>query len=162
MGLRLFVNIKDSLSGIETLYVETAPMIYFVEENPAYIDKMDFLMNAVAARKVNAISSTLILTEVLVHPLKEKNVKLVNRYRSILLKSRDFQLVPVTPAIAESAAECRSLYNLRTPDALHIATALDSKCDAFLTNDLGLKRVRELNIIVLADLDISDSHEKNI
>ena len=63
-------------------------------------------------------------------------------------------LIPVTLPIAESAADLRARYNLRTPDALHVASALSSGCDAFLTNDAGLKRVQELPILVLDELEL--------
>ncbi|MEA5567068.1 hypothetical protein [Anabaena sp. UHCC 0399] len=37
---------------------------------------------------------------------------------------------------------------LQLPDALQIATAISSGCDAFLTNDAALQRVLELRILV--------------
>lgn len=60
----------------------------------------------------------------------------------------------VTSTIAENAARLRAKYNLRTPDALHVATALQTNCNAFLTNDLGLKRVNEIVVLVLDDLEL--------
>ncbi len=45
-------------------------------------------------------------------------------------------------------------YNLKLPDALQIAVALQANCDALLTNDLVLKRVTELPIIVLSELEL--------
>ena len=46
----------------------------------------------------------------------------------------------------------RARYNLSLTDALQIATAIQSDCDAFLTNDLQLKRVNELSILVVTEL----------
>ncbi|MBW4523229.1 MAG: PIN domain-containing protein [Scytolyngbya sp. HA4215-MV1] len=43
-------------------------------------------------------------------------------------------------------------YNLKLPDALQIATARVTGCQAFLTNDTALKRVGELRILVLSEL----------
>ena len=65
--------------------------------------------------------------------------------------------MPVNEAIAARAAHLRAIYNLRTPDALQVAAALDANCDAFLTNDRGLKRVEELKILFLDDLEITKS-----
>lgn len=45
-------------------------------------------------------------------------------------------------------------YNLQLPDALQVAIALTSNCDAFLTNDVTLKRVTELKIIVVRELEL--------
>ena len=56
--------------------------------------------------------------------------------------------------IADAAAELRARYNLRMPDALHVAAALSTSCDALLTNDARLKRVQELPILVLDELEL--------
>jgi predicted nucleic acid-binding protein len=57
----------------------------------------------------------------------------------------------ITPALAERAAEIRATYGIRLPDAFQIATALLHKATHFLTNDNRLARVRELEVLVLAD-----------
>lgn len=62
--------------------------------------------------------------------------------------------MPVSAAIAEYAAEMRSQYNLRTLDALHIASAVETGCDAFLTNDLTFRRIARLRVLVLDELDV--------
>jgi predicted nucleic acid-binding protein len=43
-------------------------------------------------------------------------------------------------------------YNVRVPDAIQIAAALETDAAAFLTNDNELKRVDEIPILTLADL----------
>jgi predicted nucleic acid-binding protein len=148
------VKIGAALKGIRRLYVETAPLIYYVEENPAFIAKMDAIMEAVEETPIEAVSSVITLTEVLTQPLKPGNAKLVQEYRDILLNSGDFHLLPITSQIANAAADLRARYNLRTPDALHIAAAIDAGCETFLTNDTGIKRVTEIAIWVLDELEL--------
>ena len=41
--------------------------------------------------------------------------------------------------------------NLRTIDALQISAALDIDADLFLTNDATLKKIKEINVLVLKD-----------
>ena len=60
-------------------------------------------------------------------------------------------LIPIDAPIAEKAAELRAKYLIKTPDALQLATVILSVCEAFLTNDKGLRRVSELLIIILDD-----------
>jgi len=55
---------------------------------------------------------------------------------------------------AKRAATLRAKYNLRTPDALQVATALEFDCQAFLTNDIALKRVTELRVLILDELEL--------
>jgi len=69
-----------------------------------------------------------------------------------LLESERFSVLPITVEIAELAADLRARYNLRTPDALQVATALAHRCEAFLTNDARLKRVAEIRVLTLEEL----------
>jgi predicted nucleic acid-binding protein len=48
-------------------------------------------------------------------------------------------------------------HNLRTPDALHVAAGIDARCDAFLTNDTGMKHVTEIAVLVLDELELDPS-----
>ena len=148
------MNIDTALEAARRLYVDTAPLIYYFEVNAAYIERMDRVFELLASTPVATFSAVHILTEVMVKPLQEGNLELAEEYRDILVNGDTYTLVPVTLPIAESAAELRARYNLRTPDALHVASAISSGCDALLTNYAGLKRVQELPILVLDELEL--------
>ncbi len=60
----------------------------------------------------------------------------------------------IDSTVAERAADLRARYNLRTPDALQTAAALDTGWQAFLTNDTQLKRVIELRVLILDELEL--------
>src|SRR5215470_5410294 len=147
------LRISDALNGVRLLGIETAPFIYFVERHPTYVDRMRAIIRLVDEGTVSAVSSTVTLTEVLTQRIKQGNKTIEQAYRDILLKSRNFRLAPISAPTAERAAQLRARYNLKTPDALQVAAAIDAGCDAFLTNDLGLRRVTELQVLVLDDLE---------
>jgi len=107
--------------------------------------------------RIEAITSVIVLTEVLTKPLKVGDKVVEQAYRRLLQNTQHITLKPVTDSIAERAADLRQRYNLKTPDALHLATAIDQACEAFLTNDLTLRRVTELRVLVLDDLEIEQS-----
>jgi predicted nucleic acid-binding protein len=113
---------------------------------------MLFIMRYVDSGRIDGTASAIALTEVLVQPLRSGNSALAKRYEAVLSNSLHFHLEPVSAKIARQGASLRATYHLRTPDALHIATALDVGCDAFLTNDLDIKRVTEINVLVLDEL----------
>lgn len=94
------------------------------------------------------------LTEVLTKPKKVGDTKTENEYRDLLLHSRNFKLILIDSTDAERAADLRARYNLRTPDALQVAAALETDCQAFLTNDTQLKRVTDLRVLVLDELEL--------
>ncbi len=56
-------------------------------------------------------------------------------------------------AVAKRASKLRAKYTfLKGFDAIQIAIAIENNCDAFLTNDKQLKKIREIKIVVLEDL----------
>ena len=146
------MKIADALTGVGRLAVETAPFIYYVERHATYVDKMRAIFVHVNQGRIEVITSTVTLTEVLTKPLKAKDHILIKNYREMLQTTGNILLVPINAPIAESAADFRARYNLKTPDALQVATAIYMHCDAFLTNDLGLKRVNEISVLILDEL----------
>jgi predicted nucleic acid-binding protein len=99
-------------------------------------------------------ASVLTLTEVLMKPIQAKNSNLQKEYRDLLLNTQNVSTIAVDSIIAIKAAELWAAYNLKTPDALHVASAIVSGCDAFLTNDSGIKRVTEIKVLILDELEV--------
>ena len=64
----------------------------------------------------------------------------------------EVQLVATTRQIWEDTARLRAETGLKTPDALHGATALRAGCALFITNDTDYRRVDGLPVVVLDDL----------
>src|SRR5262245_40277205 len=58
-------------------------------------------------------------------------------------------LADISPAVVERATDLRAKYNLKTPDALHYATAIEFGATVFLTGDRGLARCMEVPVEVL-------------
>lgn len=148
------MNLPDALRGIRQLALDTAPLIYFVERNPVYFDRMLFIMHYVDATLIAGVASTVALAEVLVQPLRAGDTALAKRYETVVSNSHSFRLEPITIAVARFAADLRARYNLRTPDALYAATATGAGCNAFLTNDSAFRRVTELRVLLLDELEL--------
>jgi predicted nucleic acid-binding protein len=115
---------------------------------------MDAIIEQIERAAVEAFSSVILLPEVLMLPTRLGKTELVKAYREILFNSQHFQLVAVSLQIGERATGLRAQYNLRTPDAIHVATALEMGCEAFLTNDNGLKRVGEIRVLILDNVEV--------
>lgn len=148
------MKIDAALQGADRLYIDAAPLIYFVEEHRHYIRKMNRIFELIEKKSLQTVSSALVMTELLVQPLKLGNTDLAQDYYDILFTGSQRRLVSVTTDIAISGAAIRARYNLRTPDAIHVATALREDCDTILTNDRHFRRVQDLNILVLDDLEL--------
>lgn len=136
----------------QTVGLDTAPLIYFIEQNEAYLELVRAFFGAMSRGEFQVVTSTLTLTEVLVHPLRSGNVKLAEQYRDIVLAQENLITVQVSVEVAEVAAQLRATENLRTPDAIQIATAMQRGATFFLTNDAHLALVPDLTVLVLNDL----------
>jgi predicted nucleic acid-binding protein len=87
----------------------------------------------------------------LIHPLRDGNKKLAEKYKSILLASNGLLTCEISHEITEQAAFLRAQYGFKTPDAIQLSTAILNKSDFFLTNDPALKKVRKISVVVLDD-----------
>jgi predicted nucleic acid-binding protein len=88
---------------------------------------------------------------VLVYPLRQGNITLAQQYRDILFNSQ-VTTIEVVSNIAETAAQLRANYNLKTPDAIQMATAINKGASFFLTNDGRLPSLPGLSVLVLDQL----------
>ena len=97
------------------------------------------------------MSSVLLMTEVLSKPLMDGDKGLADRYMAFIGTFPNLELREVDRRIAFRAAKLRAKYGLKTPDALFVATAIEEKAEAFVTNDIRLRKVDEIEILVLDD-----------
>ena len=132
--------------------LDTAPLIYFIEQNPDYLKIVREFFSSIDRGEFLVVTSTLTLTEVLVHPLRNGNTQLAQQYQNILLNQDNFTTFSVSSEIAKLAAELRATSNLRTPDAIQIATAIINGADFMLTNDTSWPNLPKLQVIVLDEI----------
>ena len=97
------------------------------------------------------VSSPILVVEALVKPLRDRNTEIEMQYRE-LFASNAVRLLDASYQVFEDAARLRAGTGLKTPDALHAATALRANCALFITNDTDFSRVPGLPIVILDDL----------
>jgi predicted nucleic acid-binding protein len=131
--------------------IDTSPFIYFVEQHPRYLPVVKPLFEAIDRGEIAAVTSMLTVLEVLVRPLKANNQQLAAEYRNILLYSRNMRTLIPSQEICEAAAQLRASSNLRTPDALQLATALYAGASHFVTNDASISDVSHTKRLLLDD-----------
>lgn len=137
-------------SGI--VYVDANSAIYSVEKIEPYNSLLLSMWQGAQAGDFRIVSSELLLLETLVKPLRTADAVLEASFRALLLSSHELRLIPITISILDSAAHLRAATGLKTPDAIHAATALAVGCDLFVTNDRDLTRVPGLAIALLDDI----------
>ena len=127
-------------------------VIYSVEKHPRYCPVLRPLWTAVGVGLARVLISELALLETLIAPYRAKDQPLVADYENFFLLP-GIEPVPMTPSILREAAKLRAqLSTLRSPDAIHAATALGRSAHAFVTNDFGFRAIPNLQVVVLDDV----------
>jgi predicted nucleic acid-binding protein len=134
-----------------TIYVDAMAVIYTVERYPDYWPLLEPMWVAASAGTIDIVTSELTIMEVLVKPLKTKDAALVLAFDQSLTET-DTRLLPITQSILRDAAHLRATTKLRTPDAIHAASAQQIGCLLFVTNDAGFRAVPGLPVVILDDL----------
>lgn len=144
------MGLVDELRNLRVC-IDTAPFIYFIEKHPRYLNVVKPVFIEINAGEIEAITSTITLIEVLVHPFKTKNETLGQKYRDILLHSEGLTTFEILHEISEMSSRLRAKYTIKTPDAIQIAVGVLYGATKFLTNDPDLKKVSEIEVLVLDD-----------
>lgn len=143
------MKLERQLDSVKCLFLDTAPVVYYVEENPHYLVLVEMVFSKLDAGYFEAVTSPITLAECLIIPYRNVNVKLQQGFTDLITNGSHTHFVGIDQAIGAQAAELRAHYNLGLPDAMQCAVALQAGCDAFFTNDIALKRMTELHMIVL-------------
>ena len=93
-------------------------------------------------------TSRLSWLECRVKPLRARDHKLLALYDAFFT-SIEVTVVELSRAVVEKATDLRADLNVKTPDALHLASAIHTGATAFLTGDKGLARCKEIAVEVL-------------
>jgi predicted nucleic acid-binding protein len=132
--------------------LDTSVFIYAVEENPQYVEPVRSILKWVEGSKGLAVTSTITMLEVLVQPYRLADIDRVNKFYALLTTYPHLEWIAPSLQIADRAAQLRAEHNLRTPDALQAATALEREATGFVSNDPAFKRVEGIEVIVLKEL----------
>ena len=144
--------LSDELKQVQTIFLDTAPIIYYIEAHPQFGPLAKEIVNSFQVGNLTAFSSVISLVEVLPKPVQTGNEKLVKKFSEFLRTGKNISLLDISSDIAESAGRLRGRYtSLRAMDAIQIAVAINVGADAFITNDLRLKQIAELKTIILSD-----------
>lgn len=133
------------------VYLDANPIIYTVEKHPVFGPLLRPLWAAAQSHAIDVVSSELALLEALVLPIKNNDAALVADYE-LALEGADISLAPITRSILRHAATLRATIKVKTPDAIHLATAQALGCSLFITNDRSLHAFTGLSITILSDL----------
>jgi predicted nucleic acid-binding protein len=122
------------------VYLDTNVLIYMTEGDAAQRALLRPKFKAFAVANARLITSDLAYTEVLVRPIRDDNQELLRAYERLMSEWVEPQ--PIAREVLYLAAKLRAeTANQRTPDAIHVATAILSGAHVFVTGDKGIKNL---------------------
>lgn len=136
----------------ERIGLDTNVFIYFLEDHPRYGSWCASLFGQIEQGRNPAVTSTITLLELLVQPYRDQKEELAQKIFALVSTYPKLDWVPVTMNLADRAAELRARYRLSTPDAIQLATAIGHKATRFYGNDRSLRRVKEIECVIMDDL----------
>ncbi|RKU29486.1 hypothetical protein C6497_06140 [Candidatus Poribacteria bacterium] len=147
------LDIHSSGSETTSVFLDTSVLIYYLEDIEPYYILAEEIFNEINDDRIRGFLSAISVTEFVTKPFADGKVTDVERFKRFL-STLSIQVLTVTYEIAERAGKLRARYpSIRTPDALIVATALESGCNIFVTNDKNLKKLEDcgLTVIILKD-----------
>ncbi len=140
------MGLRGNLKG-KRVYFDANIFIYLMEGYPTLESNLHDIRDSIFHRESNICTSELTLCEVLVPAFRANNTALLALYRQFLEGSGAFELIPTTRETYVRASLLRAQLGLKTPDAIHMASAIEFECTAFLTNDKPLKAPKDMHIL---------------
>jgi len=133
------------------IFFDTAPIIYYVEDNQLFASKIEGLLEKFEKQKL--MINSIVYAELCIKPKRENNKQLILLFDDFL-NNLSFEILNIDKKCAIIATDLMAKYQqIKTIDAIHIASAIAHNCDTFVTNDKQLKQIKEINILVLSEIN---------
>lgn len=128
--------LDDALQGVERVLLDTSTLLAFHSNHEAAHNVATRLLRRIEDNRdpIHGYYSAVSATELLVRPLRSGPTE--TAYMHAFLRSfPNLRVLPVDLDVASHAATLRAVKNLKTPDALIIASGILAGCEAIVTND---------------------------
>jgi uncharacterized protein len=130
------------------VFLDSSIVIYYVEQPATWGQKASDRLTSLRASGEQFAVTELVHMECLVSPIKAGDAAILADFAAFFAAT-DIVILPITAPIAERAAEIRVTYRFGPMDSFHLAAAVDSGCNLFLTNDTQLRQFVDVVVEVL-------------
>ena len=125
------------------VYLDSCAYIYLIDDHPTWAREVARILSQAEAGKHEVVASPLVLHEVLTGLYSEEaeEPRAIHIY-GLLTTHPGIRWIAYDLETADLSAQLRARHgSLKSPDAIHLATALREKCQVMVTNDAVLARV---------------------
>jgi predicted nucleic acid-binding protein len=123
-----------------TVYPDSNVVIFAIERGNKWTAMLRALFEAIERGRMHAVTSEVTLAEVLVKPIAERDDEVVRHYEAVLAEDSPLVTVALDRSILRASAQVSGRLGVKLIDAIHVATAIEHGCGAFLSNDIRLGR----------------------
>jgi predicted nucleic acid-binding protein len=122
------------------VYLDSNVFIDAYDGEQALSDPAKSLLDHLRAQPGAAVTSELSLAEVLADPEAKGDLRRKRAYLDLIVWSRFVTLVPITRDVLRATAKLRAIHRrkLTLVDAIHLATAITTRCRVFVSRDTGI------------------------
>lgn len=144
-------SVRSMLDRHRRIALDASPLIYLLDGDGPRADIAAAIVDAIADEVVQGALASVGLSEVLVGwAIRGDGLGFERVADSI--RGLGLEIVSLDPSIAEDAAWIRGRTGVGLADAIHLASAIEARATAFITNDRRLPALRDLEIVQIDDL----------
>ena len=142
------MGLMDRLAG-RRVYLDSNVFIYAFEDVPEFSAVCELIFAALRAGKIGAVTSEIAIAEILVLPLSEGLIAVARKQLDTLDTTPGLEIAAVDRKIVLGALAVRATRKIKLPDAIHMSTAAETGCEAFITADRSIRSAGQIEIVYL-------------
>ncbi|MFA5995235.1 MAG: PIN domain-containing protein [Patescibacteria group bacterium] len=129
--------------------LDTGIFVYLLEKHRMYFPIVEEYFIQIQAGKLSGVFASIGMIELLTGPKQLGKFDIANQYRDLLTSFPNLSIIDLNETVIDVSSDLRAQYHITTPDAIHLASAIYSGANKFITNDKALKKVKEINVVLL-------------
>lgn len=131
-----------------SVFLDSNIVIYLIERTPHFGEAATRRVQEIIAQGQRMLVSDLVRMECYVRPLQLHDDVTLSAFNGYF-DSEEVDVGSITAAVCNRAALIRAQCGFRPMDSLHLATAVESGCERFLTHDVRLRNFPDLVVEIL-------------
>ena len=99
------MNLSDELAQLNTIFIDTAPIIYYIQAHPQFGPLAKEVVYSFQAGNISAFSSVITLVEVLPKPIETGNENLARKFAEFLKTGKNISLLDISKNLAKRSCK---------------------------------------------------------
>jgi len=134
--------------GRSLIYLDANIVIRLVEGDAATRAPLEERLAKFIGNPSSLVKSRLTRMECLVKPLRIGDL-LTDSQFEVFFNGMELKIIEISSGVIELATRLRTVYNSKTPDAIHLASAIEISVSCFFTGDQSLANCREVPVEII-------------